>query len=44
MLLALAISFKVRGVSVSRHAAYRAAATKAEIERPLTSPFSRAFL
>src|ERR687889_317690 len=40
MLLALAISFRVRGVSVSRHAAYKAAATKAEIERPLTSPFS----
>ncbi len=44
MLLALAISFRVLGVSVSRHAAYNAAATRAEIDLPLTNPFSNAFL
>jgi hypothetical protein len=43
-LLAFAISFRVRGVSVSRHAAYNAAATRAEIDRPLTNPFYSAFL
>src|SRR5919201_4008167 len=44
MLLAFAMSLSVLGVSVSRHAAYSAAATKAEIERPRTSPLSSAFL
>ena len=38
------MSFSVLGVSVSRQAAYRAEAINAEIERPLTRPFSRAFL
>ncbi len=44
MLLACPMSFNVLGVSVSLHAAYSAYAINDEIERPLTSPFSSAFL
>ena len=35
-------SLSVLGVSVSLHAAYSAAAINAEIDLPLTNPFSRA--
>ena len=39
MLAAISISFRLRGVAVSLHAAYNDEAIKAGIDLPLTKPF-----